>query len=112
MRAISDLNDLEQNLVNSGTLGGSGTIVVAGGNGAVVITSGSVQAPGNSPGTQTVVGTNLWQSGGTYQWEINDWAGTQGSNPGWDWHHVSTAYREFEDYEDGDPREHGRGGHR
>ena len=36
--------------------------------------------------------------------DFADWAAA--GNPGWDWHNVSNAYREFEDYEDGDPREH------
>lgn len=40
--------------------------------------------------------------------DFADWEGA--GNPGWDWYHVANAYREIEDYEDGDPREHGRGG--
>ena len=81
---------LERDLIvtNNGVLSGSGTIVVAGGAGNVIIQNGGTQAPGNSPGTQTVVGTNLWQAGGSYQWEINDFAGSKGSNPGWDWLNV------------------------
>ena len=63
--------------INSGaTLGGSGTI-----NGALTIASGGTLAPGNSPGTLTA-GSTTWNSGGTYQWEINDATGVAGTH--WD----------------------------
>ena len=65
----------------SGTLGGSGTI------GASLLTVNGVIAPGNSPGT-LATGSQLWNDGGSYLWEINasnDAGGTQGADPGWDW---------------------------
>ncbi|MCG3148583.1 MAG: hypothetical protein PCFJNLEI_02028 [Verrucomicrobiae bacterium] len=87
---VTGVAHLERDLIvtNNGTLKGSGTIVVAGGGGKVFVQSGGVQAPGNSVGTQTVIGTNVWEEGGSYQWEINDFAGNVGSNPGWDWLNV------------------------
>lgn len=70
--------------VNSGgTLGGSGTI-----NGTLAINSGGILAPGHSPGTLTA-GTTTWNSGGTYQWEINDATGVAGTN--WDLLNVTGA---------------------
>src|SRR5204863_8179910 len=75
-------------VTNNGTLKGTGNIVVNGGNGNVIIQSGGRQAPGASPGTLTVTGTNIWQGGGSYTWEINDFSGNVGSNPGWDWLNV------------------------
>ena len=65
----------------SGTLGGSGTI------GASLLTVNGVIAPGNSPGT-LATGSQLWNDGGSYLWEINasnDAGGTSGADPGWDW---------------------------
>ena len=65
----------------SGTLGGSGTI------GASLLTVNGVIAPGNSPGT-LATGSQLWNDGGSYLWEINasnDAGGTIGTDPGWDW---------------------------
>lgn len=40
--------------------------------------------------------------------DFADWEAA--GNPGWGWDNVARAYREIEDYEDGDPREHGKGG--
>ena len=81
---------LQNNLVitNQARLKGNGTVVVAGGQGNVIIQSGGVLAPGNSPGTLTIVGTNVWQSGGSYQFEVNNFAGNVGTDPGWDWVNV------------------------
>ena len=62
----------------SGTLGGSGTI------GASLLTVNGVIAPGNSPGT-LATGSQLWNNGGSYLWEINDSAGAKGGDSGWDW---------------------------
>ena len=65
----------------SGALGGSGTI------GASLLTVNGVIAPGNSPGT-LATGSQLWNDGGSYLWEINasnDAGGTIGTDPGWDW---------------------------
>jgi len=74
-----DTNSFAQGLRinNNATLMGSGTITA----GTVTIASGGVHSPGNSPGIQTVA-AETWESGGTYLWEINDLAGTAGTN--WD----------------------------
>ena len=52
--------------------------------GGMTIGSGSVLSPGNSPGTMST-GDSDMEDGGTYLWEINDSAGAQGADPGWDW---------------------------
>jgi autotransporter-associated beta strand protein len=66
----------------NGTLAGSGTI------GASLLTVNGVIAPGNSPGT-LATGSQLWNDGGSYLWEINasdiDGGGSIGTDPGWDW---------------------------
>jgi autotransporter-associated beta strand protein len=63
--------------VQSGaTLGGSGTV------GALALQSGGTIAPGNSPGTLSVIGTTTWAGGGNYNWQLLDATGTAGS--GWD----------------------------
>jgi fibronectin-binding autotransporter adhesin len=62
----------------NGTLAGSGTI------GASLLTVNGVIAPGNSPGT-LATGSQLWNDGGSYLWEINDSAGAKGGDFGWDW---------------------------
>ncbi|MGA0900587.1 MAG: beta strand repeat-containing protein [Luteolibacter sp.] len=51
---------------------------------AMTINSGGVVSPGNSPGTATT-GSQTWNDGGTYLWEVNDSGGTKGADPGWDW---------------------------
>ncbi len=70
--------------INSGgTLSGSGTV-----NGTVAVNSGGILAPGNSPG-QINTGATAYAAGGTYKWEINDVAGTQGADPGWDFQNIT-----------------------
>ena len=60
--------------VQSGaTLKGSGSV------GALEIASGGTLAPGNSPGTLTAASV-VWNGGGTYDWEINNFLGTAGTN--------------------------------
>jgi len=60
--------------VQSGaTLGGSGTV------GALEIASGGTLAPGNSPGTLTAASA-IWNGGGHYAWEINNFLGSAGTN--------------------------------
>ena len=66
-------------LASGQTLSGAGTVT-----GEMTIASGSVLSPGNSPGTLST-GNQIWSTGGTYHWEINDSGGTKGGNPGWDW---------------------------
>ena len=61
--------------INGGILSGSGTV------GALTIASGGTLAPGNSPGTLNASSTT-WESGGIYEWEINNATGTAGTN--WD----------------------------
>jgi hypothetical protein len=61
---------------SNGLLGGSGT-----NNGVVTLKSGSLLTPGNSPGTLTAASSS-WAAGSTYQWQIDNAAGTAGTN--WD----------------------------
>ena len=69
--------------VNSGgSLGGSGTV------GAVTLTTGSFLKPGNSPGLLTAASSS-WAAGSTYQWQIDNAAGTLGIN--WDVFSVTGA---------------------
>ncbi|MGB2092236.1 MAG: beta strand repeat-containing protein, partial [Akkermansiaceae bacterium] len=51
---------------------------------AMTINSGGVISPGNSPGT-AITGSQTWNDGGAYLWEVNDSGGTKGDDPGWDW---------------------------
>ena len=69
----------------TGVLGGSGTV-----NGTVAINSGGSIAPGNSPGTLNT-GATSYNSGGTYQWEINNATGTKGADPGYDFNNITGA---------------------
>jgi len=62
---------------NGGTLTGGGKW------GALTVASGRTISPGNSPGT-AAAGNTTWGGAGTYLWEINDFAGTYGNDPGWD----------------------------
>ena len=63
--------------VQSGaTLGGSGTVS------ALTVASGGTLAVGNSPGQMNVTGNTVWSGGGSYDWEINNFLGSAGSN--WD----------------------------
>ena len=50
----------------------------------MTIALGSVLSPGNSPGTLST-GSQTWEDGGAFLWEINDSGGNQGADPGWDW---------------------------
>lgn len=61
----------------SGTLGGSGNLS----NTSITVSAGKSIAPGNSAGTLTT-GSQTWEAGGIYQWEIENWNGTV---PGEDW---------------------------
>jgi autotransporter-associated beta strand protein/T5SS/PEP-CTERM-associated repeat protein len=66
--------------VDSGaSLAGSGTV-----EGSVVIGTGATLSPGASPGTLTVSGNVTLGSGGNYNWQVYDAAGTAGSTTGWD----------------------------
>ena len=61
---------------SGGTLGGSGTVS------ALTVASGGTLAAGNSPGELSVTGNVIWSGGGSYDWEINSFPGTSGTN--WD----------------------------
>lgn len=68
---------------HGGILSGSGVI-----DGTLTLNSGSVLAPGDSPGTLTA-GDTTWNGGATYQVEINSALGTAGQDPGWDLFNVT-----------------------
>ena len=68
------------------TVNAGGTLAGSGSFDAIVEVNGVI-SPGNSPGTMAT-GTQTWNNGGSYLWEINataDAGGSQGSDPGWDW---------------------------
>lgn len=65
-------------LANGQTLKGTGTVT-----GALTVALGSTISAGNSPGTMPT-GAQTWNPGGNNAVEINDAAGTSGSDPGWD----------------------------
>jgi hypothetical protein len=50
---------------------------------AVNLEAGSTSAPGHSPGSQ-ITGSQTWNGGAAYEWEINKVDGTAGASPGWD----------------------------
>lgn len=60
---------------DGGILSGSGTL------GSLTIASGGTLAPGNSPGTLNA-GNTVWESGGNFDFEIDNATGSSGSN--WD----------------------------
>ncbi|MBI4663782.1 MAG: autotransporter-associated beta strand repeat-containing protein [Verrucomicrobia bacterium] len=62
---------------NGGTLGGTGTI------GDFILHLGGAVSPGGSPGTLNS-GSQTWDGGANYVWEINQAHGTKGADPGWD----------------------------
>jgi len=63
-----------------------GATLKGGGTTGPVVVQGTIE-PGDCPGTLTT-GTETWSGGGIYTWEINQAAGTQGTDPGWDWLNV------------------------
>jgi len=66
---------------NGATLGGSGSIA-----GTVTVNSGGILAPGNSPGTLST-GAMTLNGGSTFQWQINNATGVQGTN--WDLNNIT-----------------------
>lgn len=62
---------------SGGILSGSGSV------GGIVVNLGGTIRPGNSPGTQPVVGNVVWNAGGNYDWEIYD-AAPGGAGTSWD----------------------------
>src|SRR5690606_8640675 len=63
---------------DNGVLFGNGII-----GGPVTIENGGILAPGSSPGTLTVASAE-WGSGGIYELEMKQAAGTAGQDYGWD----------------------------
>jgi autotransporter-associated beta strand protein len=60
-------------------IAGAGTVA-----GDVTIGSAGTVSPGSNLGTLTVTQGVTWASGGNYNWQIVDAAGTAGADPGWD----------------------------
>ena len=81
-------------LVNGSTDAGSAATILAGatlgGSGTVsgTVDNSGILSPGNSPGTLNT-GAVTWESGGSYQFEINNATGTEGADPGWDLLNIS-----------------------
>jgi fibronectin-binding autotransporter adhesin len=78
-------------LAVNGSLANSPVTVNAGGRlagtgvvGTTTVNAGGTLMPGNSPGTLTVSGGLTFASGGNYNWQIHDAAGTAGASTGWD----------------------------
>jgi autotransporter-associated beta strand protein len=61
------------------TLGGAGTVA-----GDLTVDAGATISPGSNLGTLSVTQGVTWASGGNYNWQILDAAGTAGTAPGWD----------------------------
>jgi len=77
------LNDQYTNAGNL-TIKAGGVVKGSGSTDATMtINAGGILSPGNSPGTLTT-GSQTWNDGGTWIWEINDSDGTIGNDPGWD----------------------------
>ncbi len=64
---------------SAGTLGGNGNL----GNTALILGEGRSIAPGMSVGKLST-GSETWDTGGSYFWEINDLSGIVGGPSGWD----------------------------
>ena len=74
----------QKNLIvtNGAILSGAGNIVVNGGAGSIIIQSGASQTisgTGTAPGLLTVTGNEIWQGGGTFTWDINNFNGSAGN---------------------------------
>jgi fibronectin-binding autotransporter adhesin len=65
------------------TASGTGVVKGTGMISALTLDPGGVVAPGLSPGTLNA-GNTIWNGGGIYNWEVNNFQGTAGSDPGWD----------------------------
>lgn len=70
------------------TASGTGVLKGSGSVGALHVSSGGAISPGNSPGTMHAASAEFGGSG-VYIWEINDFTGTAGNDPGWDLLNVS-----------------------
>jgi len=67
---------------NGGVISGNATFT------ELIVANGATLSPGNSPGLQNF-GTLEWGTGGNYLWEVNNFGGTQGIDPGWDFINVT-----------------------
>ena len=80
-------------LASGQTIKGSGQVL-----GALTVGSGSILAPGLSPGTLPQTGVQTWAGGGQYTWEVSqvtagggDQAALQGTDPGFDFVDITGA---------------------
>ncbi len=73
-----------------GMVVGAGTFKGTGVSGTMNVYGGGAINPGSSPGTMNAGATD-WGTNGVYVWEINDFAGTYGADPGWDKLNVTGA---------------------
>jgi fibronectin-binding autotransporter adhesin len=71
------------NLGATVTASGTGVIKGNGTIGALTLNAGGTVSPGLSPGTINV-GDTIWNGGGIYEWEVNNFQGTVGNPNGWD----------------------------
>ncbi len=84
LRVDGNIAASAQTFVASGAiLSGSGTV------GNLTLESGATGSPGNSPGTQTVIGDLEWSGGANYNWQIYNAGGTAGQLSGWDLYSVT-----------------------
>jgi fibronectin-binding autotransporter adhesin len=70
-------------IVNGGTLKVADGVDISS-SAMMTISLGGVISPGDSPGT-AITGSETWDNGGSYLWEINKMTGGEGADPGWDW---------------------------
>ena len=76
------MNSASKVVVRSGaTVGGTGTV------GALEVASGGTIGPGHSPGQLNVAGNATWAGGASYEWEINNFLGSAGTN--WDFLNIA-----------------------
>ena len=84
LRVDGNIAASAQTFVASGAiLSGSGTV------GSLTLECGATGSPGNSPGTQTVIGDLEWSGGANYNWQIYNAGGTAGQLSGWDLYSVT-----------------------
>jgi len=76
------MNTASKVVVRSGaTVGGTGTV------GALEVASGGTIGPGHSPGQLNVAGNATWAGGASYEWEVNNFLGSAGTN--WDFLNIA-----------------------
>jgi len=77
-----EMNTASKVVVGSGaTVGGTGTV------GALEVASGGTIGPGHSPGQLNVAGNATWAGGASYEWEVNNFLGSAGTN--WDFLNIA-----------------------